>query len=74
MMSQMLLTSPDISANAPITKTSTRPPLYLLSAVTIGPSEPGVWLFKYFLSRPMAFAVQVSIGPAKRRLAIKSSE
>ena len=32
---------PDISANAPITKTSTRPPLYFLSAVAIGPSEPG---------------------------------
>ena len=28
MMSQMRLTSSDISANAPITKTSTRPPLY----------------------------------------------
>jgi len=41
MMSQMWLTSSDISANAPITKTSTRPPLYLLSAVTICPSEPG---------------------------------
>ena len=43
MMSQMRLTSPDISANAPITKTSTRPPLCLLSAVTICPSEPGGW-------------------------------
>ena len=41
MMSQMRLTSPDISANAPITTTSTQ--LYLLSAVTIGPSEPGEW-------------------------------
>ena len=45
MMSQMWLTSPDISANAPITKTSTRPPLYLLSAVAIGPSKPGGWPF-----------------------------
>jgi len=32
-----------VSANAPTTKTSTRPPLYLLSAVAIGPSEPGGW-------------------------------
>jgi len=43
MMSQMRLTSSDISANAPATKTSTRPPLYLLGAVAIGPSEPGGW-------------------------------
>ena len=37
---QMRLTSPDIAANAPITKANTRPPLCLLGAVTIGPSEP----------------------------------
>ena len=43
MMSQMRLTSYDISANAPTTKTSTRPPFYLLSAVAIGLSEPGGW-------------------------------
>ena len=43
MMSQMRLTSSDISANAPTTKSSTRPPVYLLSAVTISPSEPGGW-------------------------------
>ena len=42
-MSQMRLTFPGISANAPTTKISTRPPLYLLSAVTIGRSEPGKW-------------------------------
>ena len=42
-LSQMRLTSSDISANAPIAKTSTRPPLYLLSAATICPSEPGGW-------------------------------
>jgi len=30
----------DISANAPITETNTRPPLSLLSAEAIGPSEP----------------------------------
>ena len=35
MMPQMRLTSPDIYANAPTTKTSTRQPLYLLSAVAI---------------------------------------
>ena len=39
----MWLTYSGISANAPTTKTSTRPPLYLLSAVAIGPSEPGGW-------------------------------
>ena len=39
----MRLTSSNISANAPTTKTSTRPPLHLLSAVAIGPSEPGGW-------------------------------
>ena len=43
MMPQMRLTSSDISANAPTAKTSTRPLLYLLSAVGIGPSEPGGW-------------------------------
>jgi len=43
MMSQMRLKSSGISADAPTTKTSTRPPLYLLSAVAIGPSEPGGW-------------------------------
>ena len=43
MVSQMRLTFSGISANAPTTKTSTRPPLYLLSAVTICPSEPGGW-------------------------------
>jgi len=41
MMSQMRLASSGIFANAPTTKTSTRPPLNLLSAVAIGPSEPG---------------------------------
>jgi len=45
-MSQMRLTSSGISANAPITKTSTRPPLALLSAATICPSEPGGWPFE----------------------------
>ena len=43
MISQMRLTSSDNSANAPTTKTSTQPPLYLLSAVAIGPLEPGGW-------------------------------
>ena len=43
MMSQMRLTSSGISANAPTTKTSTRPPLFLLSAVAIGLSEPSGW-------------------------------
>ena len=43
MVPQMRLTSPDIPANAPVTKASTRPPLYPLSAVTIGPSGPGGW-------------------------------
>ena len=43
MMSQIRLMSPDISADGPITKTNTRPPLYLLSSVAIGPSEPDEW-------------------------------
>jgi len=43
MMPKTRLTSSDISANAPTTKTSIRPLLYLLSAVAIGPSEPGEW-------------------------------
>ena len=43
MMPQMRPTSPDIPANAPIVKTSTRPPLYPLSAVAIGPPVPGGW-------------------------------
>jgi len=38
MMSQMRFTSPNISANAPITKTNTRPPL-----VAIGPAELDLW-------------------------------
>ena len=37
MVPQMRLTSPGISADASITKTSTRPPLCPLSAVTISP-------------------------------------
>ena len=41
MMSQMRLTSSYIFANAPTTKIRTRPPLCLLIAVAIGPSEPG---------------------------------
>ena len=51
MISQMRLTSSDISANAPTTKTSTRPPLYLMSAVAIGPSEPGGSFYIYTFLR-----------------------
>jgi len=44
MMPQIRLTSPGNSVNVSITKTITRPPLCLLSAVAIGPSEPDEWL------------------------------
>ena len=49
MVSQMRLTSPGIYVNAPITKTNTRPPLCLLSAVAMGQSEPGKWLLSSYI-------------------------
>jgi len=63
MMSQMWLTSPGISANAPITETNTRPPFYLMSSVTIGPSEPDEWPLDVELINPRrALAILSSCG------------
>jgi len=64
-----------ISANAPITKTNTRPPLYLLSTVAIilvvGPSEPNEWA----LSLPvLAARLRQSRATPARRAAASSCD
>ena len=62
MMSLMRITSYDISANASTTRTSTRPPLYLLSAVAIGPSEPGGWPLSSSILAAHVFSPPPSVG------------
>jgi len=77
MISQMRLTSSCISTNAPITKTSTRPPLYLLCAATICPSEPGGWpLSSSILAARLILAshsVKFSVRKASNHLEIKTA-
>ena len=61
------LTSSDISANAPITKTSTRPPVYLLSAVAKGRNHATFLIGKPFVRQPRG---DTRVTPEDKRRAV----
>jgi len=71
MVSQMRLISPDISANAP----STRPPLYFLSAVTIGLSERDKRPFRSLMlaARYGVFRTPARFSPSNKTTGAKNN-